>query len=246
MRGDNKVLNVIVYEDNSNFMKKNINGINRALVNCDIDYRILKFESYSDALDNIIHTKVMKKIYVLDVEMKDVSGIEVASRIREDDFDSIIIFVTAYDKYHNDVFYSRLMVLDFICKYKGYEDRLRDDIVASLKILYRQRTFIFSYNHVVYRIPYGNICYIEKEPLIKRCVIYTINGKFNIAKSLNWIEPRLGAGFVRTHQSCLVNVDNIKNIDFCSNVITFKCGLSTNLLANKKKKEVKERVGISE
>lgn len=240
------MLNIIVYEDNNNFMKKNIDGINRALVNSDIDYRILKFENYSDALEKIIHTKGIKKIYVLDIEMKSVSGIEVASRIREDDFDSIIIFATAYDKYQNDVFYSRLMVLDFICKYKGYEDRLRDDITASLKILYRQRTFIFTYNHVVYRIPYNNICYIEKEPLIKRCIIYTINGKFYIAKSINWLEENLGSNFLKTHQSCIVNIDNIKNVDFSSNVITFRSGISTSLLANKKKREVRDRVGVSE
>ena len=113
-------------------------------------------------------------------------------------------------------------------------------------ILYRQGILTFTYNHVVYRIPYNSIYYIEKEPLIKRCIIYTTNGKFFISRSINWLENVLEYGFIRTHQSCIVNIDNIKNIDFVSNVITFKNGMSTNLLANKKKKEVKSRVAVNE
>ena len=236
------MLNVIIYEDNAVFMQKNINSVNKALANCDIDYRILKFNQYSSKLEDAIYQKGVKKIYIIDVEMGDVSGLEIASKIREDDFESIIIFATAFDKYHNDVFYSRLMVLDFICKYQGYEERLKDDIIAALKVLYKKKTFIFMYNHVIYRVPYSHICYIEKEPLIKRCIIHTLNNRFHIVKPINWLEQVLGANFVKTHQSCIVNMDNVKNIDFSTNVITFKNGASTTLLTNKKKKEVCEYV----
>ena len=140
------MLNIIIYEDNDVFLKKNVEGVNRALVNCDIEYKIIKFSHYSDKLDDIINQKGTKKIYILDVEMEEVSGLEVASQIREDDDDSIIIFATAYEKYHEDVFYSRLRVLDFICKYQGYEQRLTDDIVAATKILYRQGILTFTYS----------------------------------------------------------------------------------------------------
>lgn len=238
------MLNVVIYEDNENFMNKNIETINKAMANSDIDYRIHKFNKYTKKLDEIIHDDTVKKIYILDVEMEGVSGLEIASRIREDDWDSIIIFATAYSKYQNDVFYTRLMVLDFICKYTGYDERLKDDIEASLKIIYKQRTFVFSYNHVVYRIPYDHICYIEKEPIIKRCIIHTNNNQFYIVKSINWLEENLGADFIKTHQSCIVNLNNIKEIDFSTNTITFKNGDSTNLLTEKKKKEVKYYVGI--
>lgn len=238
------MLNIVIYEDNENFMNKNVDTINKAMANSDIDYRIHKFSKYTKKLDEIIHDDTVKKIYILDVEMEGVSGLEIASRIREDDWDSIIIFATAYSKYQNDVFYTRLMVLDFICKYTGYDERLKDDIEASLKIIYKQKTFVFSYNHVVYRIPYDHICYIEKEPIIKRCIIHTNNNQFYIVKSINWLEENLGNDFIKTHQSCIVNINNIKEIDFSTNTITFKNGDSTNLLTEKKKKEVKQYVGI--
>ena len=41
------MLNIIIYEDKENFMKKNINAINKALASSDIDYRIHKFYKFS-------------------------------------------------------------------------------------------------------------------------------------------------------------------------------------------------------
>lgn len=240
------MLNFIIYEDNKSYMQKNVECINKTLASYDIDYRIYRFSCCNDKLFEMIQNKELKKIYILDVEMNDISGIELASRIREDDWDSIIIFATAYDKYHNDVFYNRLMVLDFICKYTGYQKRLTEDIEAALKIVYKQKTFVFKYNHVVYRIPYSHICYIEKEPLIKRCVIHTMNNKFYVVNSINNLVSALGAGFVKTHQSCIVNINNIKELDLSNNVIVFKNGDETSLLTEKMKKELKDYVGLNQ
>lgn len=237
------MLNVIIYEDNKNYMEKNINGVNKALMNVDLDYRICKFEKHTKELDNLINDHKIKKIYILDVEMKDVSGIEVASKIREEDSESAIIFATAHDKYHNDVFYNRLMVLDFICKYNGYEKRLIDDMKAAIKVIYKQKVFVFSYNHVLYRIPNDHILYIEKEPIIKRCIIHTLDNDFYIVDSIDRLTKRLGVGFMKTHQSCIVNVNNIKEIDMANSTIIFKNGIKTSLLAEKMKKELKEYVG---
>lgn len=237
------MINVIVYEDNNDYIQKNILGINKALSMYDIDYRIKKFNRYTVELDSIIKDKSNKKIYILDVEMPKVSGLELASKIRETDWDSIIIFATAYEKYKDDVFYIRLMALDFICKYDGYEKRLMDGIKTAVSIIDQNKVFIYSYNHVIYRVPYDQICYIEKEPIIKRCIIHTYNDDFTIAGTLNGIMKRLEGNFVRTHQSCIVNMDNAKEIDFATNTIIFNDELSTDMLTDKMKKMVKESVG---
>lgn len=239
------MLNIIIFEDNKTYMQKNINSINKALVNTDIEYKIYKFTNYTKELEKIINDKNTKKIYILDVEVEETTGLEIASKIREEDWESIIIFATAYEKYQNDVFYIRLMVLDYICKYKGYEERLTDDISTAVSIINKNKVFIFSYNHIVYRIPYSQICYIEKEPFIKRCIIHTLNNDFYISGSLNSIMEKLEGDFVRTHQSCIANLSNATQIDFASNQIIFKNGLISNLLTNNVKKEVKKYVGTN-
>lgn len=239
------MINFIIYEDVKRYMQNNITSINKTLANLDIDYRIHKFNQYNEELTELIKNKELKKIYILDVEMNGVSGIEVASKIRENDWDSIIIFATAYDKYHNDIFYNRLMVLDFICKYTGYEKRLMDAINEAIKIINKQKSFVFKYKRVIYRIPYNHICYIEKEPLIKRCIIHTLNNNFYIVKSIAQLESILGKDFMKTHQSCIVNLNNIKKLELGSNTMIFDNGISTSLLTEKMKKEVKKYVGIN-
>ena len=72
-----------------------------------------------------------------------------------------------------------------------------------------------------------------------------MKNQFYIVKSINWLEQNLGSDFVKTHQSCIVNLNNIKEVDFSDNVITFKNGESTCLFADKMKKEVKELVGLN-
>lgn len=236
---------IIIYENDNNYMKKNIEGIYKALATTNIDYRILKFNAYSEGLNQIIKDKTTRKIYILDIEVPEISGLEVAARIREFDWDSIIIFATAYDKYKNDVFYTRLMALDFVCKHQGYEERLADDVKVAIKIIDKNKNFVFSYNHNIYRIPYNQICYIEKEPIIKRCIIHTYKNNYSISGTLNGIMEKLEGNFIRTHQSCIVNADNIKNVDFSNNIINFGNGITTDMLTNKNKKEVSIRAGLN-
>lgn len=239
------MLNIIIFEDNKIYMQKNIDCINKTLTPMNIDYRIRKFQTYNEELNSIIQDSEMRKIYILDVEVNSKSGLEVASKIRETDWNSIIIFATAFEKYKNDVFYIRLMVLDFICKYKGYEERLIDDIKTAISIIDKNRVFKFSYNHVIYRIPYDQICYIEKEPIIKRCVIHTFTNDFYITGTLSNIMTKLEGNFIRTHQSCIINLDNAIKIDFSNNTIIFNDKVKTDMITNKIKKEIKEYARIN-
>jgi len=238
------MLNIIVYENDKNYMQKHINGIYKAFANNDIDYRVKKFSAYNDELDKIIKEKEIRKIYILDIEVPGISGLEVAARIREQEWDSIIIFATAFEKYKKDVFYNRLMALDFVSKYPGYEERLIDSINTAVSIVDKNRSLVYSYNHVIYRIPYNQICYIEKEPIIKRCIIHTYTNNYSITGTLNGLMEKLEGNFVRTHQSCIVNADNIKSIDYSTNTINFGKGITTDMLSNKHKKELKARVGL--
>ena len=88
------MLNIIICEDNEVFMKKNVDSINIALANSDVDYRIRKFDGYCDELGEIIRNKEIKKIYLLDVEIDGTSGLEIASKIRENDWDKVYLYLS--------------------------------------------------------------------------------------------------------------------------------------------------------
>lgn len=238
------MLDIVVYEDNKKFLQKNVSSINLALADYDIDYRIHKCKC-SYELDSLMNNREGKRIYILSAEVNEVSGLEVAMKIREYDWDSIIIITTTEDEYKNDLGYTRLMVLGFVVKDDNYDNRLIDDIRFAISIIDKQRVFAFKYNRVIYRIPYNQICYIEKEPDIKRCIIHTINDKYFISGTISGILSLLSDTFCRTHQSCIVNLNNIERIDLSSNMIIFKNGDKTDMLTAKMKREVKKYVGIN-
>lgn len=238
------MLNIVVYEGNSSIMTKNINIINLALSNYNMDYRIHKYDNYDTLLASLVENCSTRKLYILDIDVSDGSFMEIVSKIRENDWESIIIITSSNDKDHDDYLCTRLMIFDFVCKNNNYEERLIDDIKMAVSIIEKDKVFTFKYNHVIYRIPCNQICYIEKEQTVKRCIIHTLDNDYYITDSINSILTRLNGSFCRTHQSCIVNLNNIEKIDLSNNMIIFKNGEMTDMLTTKMKKEIKNYIGI--
>ena len=234
------MLNIIIYSNNIATIRKSNKAINMALVNYEFEYSIYEINKCNDSvLTDIINNK-NKKIYIIDVA--NYQSCNVASMIREKDFTSIIILVNMNIEKYDMFLDKRLIVFDFISSKDNYLNRLIDDINLSLKIIYGEEIFVFKYNHMIYRIPYNSINYIEKESSVKRCIIHTNDKKYYIVSSIEKIMNDLDINFVKTHQSCIVNINNVSELDFSNNIIIFKNGDNTSLLTDKVKKTLKKYV----
>lgn len=238
------MIKFIICEDNKEALEIANKAVTKAMMNYDIEYKVLKFTRYDEKLKEQIKDGLNTKIYILDVELPLVSGLEIASEVRETEDDSIIIFATAHPECKNDIFYSRLEAIDYISKYYRYEERIEETIKHIMKKRYRNSTFSYTYNHVHNKLLYKEINYIEKEPLQNRCIIHLINkDEKTVAKTILNIKKELGPMFFQTHKSCLINIDNIKFIDYAKFTIYFKNGESTNLLSHEARKELRKIVG---
>ena len=239
------MINIVVYGDNNTIISKCINSIDASLFNCGIKYQIEMYNEYNKRMNSLIKNSD-KKIYILDNDSLE-SGLKIAYKIRRNDYDSIIIMV---GKSYNDLSLSRMMLLDYVCLNKDFEDRLIDDIGIAISILDKyigsvNNNFIFEYKRVLHKIPFNDIVYIEKESNIKRCIIHTIKEKYYITDSLNSILDRLDNNFYRCHQSCIINLSNISQFELGSNMVIFKNGDMTDMINGKSKKEIKMYMGIS-
>lgn len=88
----------VVCDDEKQFRSSIVKIINKIYMNNNEDYKIYEFESYNKDFEKIINKK-SPKIYVLDIEIKDsISGIDIARKIRRNDWDSIIILVTSHNE----------------------------------------------------------------------------------------------------------------------------------------------------
>lgn len=235
------MLDIVVYENKKDFISKNIDNIDTS--NYDINY--YSFDSMCYEFESLIKSRDRKKIYILDDEVDGVSGLEVAIKIREYDWDSIIILLIDLSKHVSDVFNERIMALDIIFKDNSSDDRLIDDIKLAISIFAKQTFFTFKYNHTIYRIPYRDICYIEKESTVKRCIIHTMDGNYYITESVSSILSHLSSSFCRIHQSCIINFDNVRKYNLSTNMIVFNNGDMTDMISSKMKNVVKNYVGIS-
>lgn len=229
--------------DDSVAIRENINMIiTKLMLPTDTEYKTLCFAKYDKNFANFIDQKVGKKIYILDVELNLHSGIDIARKIREKDWESIIIILTAHYELAYDAFKNRLMLLDFISKFDNYEQNLFDTLKIALKAFNVKKQLCFKFNRVSYRIDLSDILYIIKNTAKRNVIIKTFSNEYSVNLNLNEISEMLTDSFIRTHRACIINRDNVKNIDFKENTITFVNREKIFLLSKMYKKEVKKYV----
>ena len=153
----------IICEDNKDFREKIASIVNKVMMPYNYEYKISKFEEYNKDLEDIILIKNERKIYILDIELPEISGLEIASEIREEDRESDIIFITSHPECQNDIFYSRLLALDYINKDRLWADRMENTLIYILKLINKKEVLSFTFNYNSYRLPIDEILYIEKD-----------------------------------------------------------------------------------
>ena len=236
------MLKIIICEDNQFCLEKAISATHKALGNYDIDYKICKYLSFCKELEDDINDKINKKIYILDIELPDISGLQIAEKIRKDDWDSIIIFVTSHPECRNDIFYSRLLAFDYISKYTTYEKRLQQSIEEASKIVGKRRVFIYKYNRIIYRLEYDEILYFERLNGTKKWLIHIESGNiYEISGNIEEILEKLDDSFVLSHKSCIVNMNKVKYVNYDKGNITLINGEIIDKLAFRQRKNLEQK-----
>ncbi len=76
------------------------------------------FDGYNDELKSIIKDTSERKIYLLDINLgTKITGLNIASLIREEDWNSEIIFLTNHDNYFEKVYRSCIVNTARVSKY---------------------------------------------------------------------------------------------------------------------------------
>ena len=116
----------------------NIDIINKTMFKNNESYRIYQFTNNDKKLQELINDDIGLKIYILDIELENISGIDIARKIRSKDNDSIIIISTTYVEYLPFALKNKLMLFDFVSKFEDYEVNLSNVINNAIKQLQEQ------------------------------------------------------------------------------------------------------------
>lgn len=150
------------------------------------------------------------EVYILDIEMNNISGLDFAKIIREKNATALIIFVTSYEEYVFDVF--EVITFDFIKKPISYEKFKLTINKVNNYLGIAKKNFAFSYRQNSYSIPYDKIKYLEKEG--RKVWIKSNEGdKYQCNMTLEDIWKQLDKYmFASLCKSCIVNLAEVREI----------------------------------
>ncbi len=180
------------------------------------DAEVVAFEAGEDMMKSQENFAVS----FLDVEMKEISGIDVAKHMREEQEKrgrekSIIIFVTGYREYMEDAF----DVNAFHYLVKPVDERKFHTVFhralkeVSVKHKQKKLSVMIKYNGMQKKILLKDIYYIESSN--KKVVFHTRDGRMDTYGRMDDWETELGDSFYRCHRGYLVNLEKITayNVD---------------------------------
>lgn len=234
------MIKFIICEDNDHVRKFNEKIISKITMPYDFNYALCSFDKYNKDLKTLIHTPSDIKIYILDLELPNKSGIDIAREIRKVDWDSVIIILTSHDELEMKLLKEKLLILDFISKFENYEKRLSDTINMVIEKLNIKRIISFKSNKELHHLKVDNILYVLRDNSTEKTKIVTNDNEYFVRDSLLNIVKKLDSRFYQTHRACYVNLDKIKTVDFKNNTIYFINDKSTDYLSRNYKKGLRE------
>ncbi len=232
-------VNFIVCDDNVMTLKKVERIISRSMMGNKLAYKTHLFNDYNDKFMETLNSSMSNKIYILDIETPTRSGIDIARKIRFNDVNSVIIFLTGHEELGLTILKNELMFLSFINKYDDYEVRMTKSIKKALELLKVKNVVRFEERGIIYTICLDDVLYVTKDSVDRKSVIKTIHTEFKTYKTLSELNELFGDKFIRTHKSCIVNSDRVACINKIKRIIKFNNGETIDLLSSKYKKELR-------
>lgn len=168
------------------------------------------FESAEDVLKE---KEILKDtdIFILDIKMDKISGMDLAKIIRKENDISEIIFITSLVGYIQEGYIVR--AYRYLLKPINYEE-LKTHLLTCINDINKKKyDFIFIENKgIINKLNINEIMYIEVSK--KELTIYTKNRIYNAKSSMDKVENELKKfNFYRCHKSYLVNMKYIETID---------------------------------
>lgn len=219
------MLKVIIIDSDEQMNCRVKKILSKITMGFDINVSTKQYTKYDSNLNEEISVLDYKKIYIIDVHLiGDYSGIEIANKIREDDWDSEIIFATNHDKMFETVFRSIPDVFDFIEKFYHMDKRLEFDLERIIKKNFDFKTLKYKSRNYHIKIYYRSIEYIYRDTTSRKLVVVTRNNKYYLPMGINEIMSHLDKRFVMTHRACIVNTEFVSQVDWVKNIIILENG----------------------
>lgn len=168
-----------------------------------IDTTFLEFDSAEAFLFSYEDVKNYD-VLLLDIEMKDMDGVEMAKRIRKVDSDVVIIFITGYSDYILDGY--DVGALNYLMKPLDKEKFFRVLDTALTKLESNSKSIILSTNEEISKVQLNSISYIDVD---RNYIMVHADKNYRVKRTLGSIEEELDERFLRIGRSALINIEKV-------------------------------------
>jgi len=205
-RAEKPPLHIAICEDT----EPDLIALKTLIENSGVNYVLEVFKNGESFIDQFVKGKY--NLIFLDVFMDELSGVETAEMIREQDSDVVVVFTTTSEDFTREGY--RLNAYKYMIK-----PVIRKDVEESLDlaVVKRDRHLeacleIISDGRAV-SIPFNDIEYVESRD--SRSHIITSDGKeYPTITSLDSLETLLNPPrFLRSHRAFIVNLDHVDDVD---------------------------------
>lgn len=148
-------------------------------------------------------------IVLLDIKLKDGSGIDLAKKVLHHQPNSQIIFMSGYDRYYLDVYDVEHV---YFLQKPIDENFLRKAVLRAMEHIQDMslNSFVVSNKDGAYRISYNDILYFENE--LRKIHVHTIDKKISYYGRFEDLQDQLDSRFKRCHNSYIVNISKVKEL----------------------------------
>ena len=197
----NIVYRIAICDDEENFVRLLTDQVSEILKVRGIDFDIAAFSSGEALLSHIDEKSAAFDLFLLDIFMKEINGVDTAKAIRLVSDSAAIIFTTASEQYVFSGY--EVQALQYLLKPINPQ-ALSAALTVDLKRRYENRYFIFKTGGGTQKVPYDEIEYLEST--LKSVRLVAKQGTYEIYDQISNIEgilPKLS--FCRCHRGFIVN-----------------------------------------
>lgn len=200
-------LHIAVVDDEAIQINTMKSLINEAASEVDLSVCINHFSSGEEFLFELEEYPSLDLVF-LDIEMKQLDGLDVAKKIREKDQTLTIVFATAFSEYAVQGY--DVQALDYLLKPIEVEHIIRVfQRHLDKKPLIKQSMTVES-NGEVMKIFLEDILYIEANKRV--CDIHLEHHVVAVSSTLKELSSQLNEDFVSTHRSYVVNMKHMNRL----------------------------------
>ena len=232
------MIDFIIVDDNKQHRTELNKLIVSEMMENKLEFMVNEFDDYSKKLLTYIKNNKDNAIYILDLELPNGDGIDVARYIRDekDDWLSPIIILTAHTSLYYNVYKQRLQVLDFVSKFSDMKANIKENIEICIRMLNKERVYRYTYKNIEYTISLSQINYIQRDG--RRTKIVTKKKEYFQNISISNIKDILPNYFKVSSKGTLINMKNISKIDWNTCKVYFKDNTSEYVVSKSHKKEL--------